>query len=193
MLDKEIHKKTIMDDIDQEIANMFDLSNRKKKNKNKKKNTENEEQPVKNPLEDMLDSCSYSYQELLEHLLDKISEFSGGKKTLIIKVPVIERLSVKKVLWKNFDEFCNNINRPNEHVYKYTISELSTEGSLANGSLVLKGRWTNKNIETIMKKYMNNYVQCALCHSCETEMTKNQDARIYVLSCLKCKGTRTLN
>jgi translation initiation factor 2 subunit 2 len=44
------------------------------------------------------------------------------------------------------------------------LAELGTEGSLdGNQRLVVKGRYVHRQIESLLKKYIMEYVSCHMC------------------------------
>jgi len=50
---------------------------------------------------------------------------------------------------------------------------MNTAGNLdGNQNLLLKGRWKTKQVESLLKKYIKEYVQCNSCRSPDTTMVK---------------------
>ena len=42
-----------------------------------------------------------------------------------------------------------------EHVCQFFLTELGTEGSISENNLILKGKHVNKNIESLIIKYIS--------------------------------------
>lgn len=185
--------------IDEELADIFALGKKKKKSKDKKDKDKEKETEKKNNLDikyHPLESIpSYTYAELLSNLYNQMGnnlEITENRKFMICQ-PIVVKLTVKKVLWTNFNEICTSINRSPDHLFLYTISELNTDGSFnANKQLIIKGKYHSKNIENILRKYMSCYVQCNLCRSYDTLITKDSATRLQYLLCNSCKGSKSI-
>ena len=59
-----------------------------------------------------------------------------------------------------------------------------------NQRLVIKGRFQQKQIETVLKKYIVEYVTCKICKSAETLLSKEN--RLYFVQCQTCGSTRSV-
>lgn len=70
---------------------------------------------------------------------------------------------------------------------------MNTTGNLdGDGNLILKGRWRPKQFESLLKKYIREYVECQNCHQPETIITKDNATRLFFLTCKKCNSTRSV-
>ncbi len=190
-LSKKKKKKKDKDDIDEtnidkEILDEFSLR-KPKKNKNKKeKELETSEST---------DKPEYSYQELLGRVYSsmEINQIQVIKQNKSLKIPFVQRVSSKKTGWMNFNDCCSSIGRDKSLIINYLTSELSTEASIdGNGVLLIRGIYTQKNIENILRKFVVNFVQCSVCKSLETSIRKEQSTRINFLDCNTCKSSRAL-
>merc|ERR1719326_1932866 len=84
------------------------------------------------------------------------------------------------------------MNRTSEHVMGFVLAEFGTEGSIdGNGALVLKGRFQPKHAESLLRKYIREYVTCEMCRSPDTTLTRDPSTRLYVVACTKCNAQRT--
>ena len=135
----------------------------------------------------------YSYDQLLGLVFgimkEKNPEFAAGeKKKFIMKPPQIGRAGSKKTAFANFAEICKILNRPPKHVLQFLMAELGTNGSIdGNNCLIVKGRFQQKHFESVLRKYIKEYVTCHTCKSSHTELTK--DTRLFFLECKTC-GSR---
>merc|ERR1739841_174666 len=89
-------------------------------------------------------------------------------------------------------EICKRMKRTDEHVTQFLFAELGTSGSV-DGSrrLVIKGRFQQKQIENILRRYIVEYVTCKTCKSPDTLLEK--DNRIYFVTCQSCQSRRSVS
>ena len=146
--------------IDDELAEMFELGKKKKKIKDKKEKDKDKDKEIERKYYQLESPPSYTYSELLSNLYNQMGNLAIKEKhKFMICQPIVVKISVKKVLWNNFNDTCIAINRSNEHLFLYTINELNTEASINdNKQLIIKGKYHAKNIENILRKYV-----CCLC------------------------------
>lgn len=177
---------------EEEVAEMFNLGKKKKKSKEKKVKNECVNLYLNNSLE--INKPFYNYNDLLDKLYKELGEVNQNtNKKLLIPQPIINKLSIKKVLWINFYETCINLNRNLDHLVLFVNSELSTETIITeNKQLIIKGKYNSNNIENLLRKYICLYVQCNLCRSNNTIIKKDNINRIQNLECLICKGVKSL-
>lgn len=135
----------------------------------------------------------YNYSELLKRLYDKMDGPVQHKiNKRVIEPPLIGRLGSTRVVWTNFNNNCESICRPREHVYEFVLSELGTTGSItADNKMVMKGRFQPKQIENLLKKYINEYVTCNTCRSPDTLIEKSD--RILFKVCSSCKSSSSVS
>ncbi|GAB1601924.1 eukaryotic translation initiation factor 2 subunit 2-like [Argonauta hians] len=135
----------------------------------------------------------YTYDELLTRVFDIIREknpdmVAGEKKRFVMKLPQVLRVGTKKTSFANFSEICRLLHREAKHVLAFLLAELGTSGSIdGNSQLIIKGRFQQKQIETVVRKYIKEYVTCHTCRSPETLLQK--DTRLFFLQCETC-GSR---
>ncbi|CAE8592527.1 unnamed protein product, partial [Polarella glacialis] len=121
----------------------------------------------------------------------------------VLKPPQTVRVGSKKVAWVNFSELCVMMKRPVEHVVQFVLAEFGTEGSIAgaattraegagaDGQLILKGRYLPKHCESLLRKYIKEYVTCEMCKSANTVLKKDSSTRLSVVECSNCGAFRT--
>jgi translation initiation factor 2 subunit 2 len=96
-------------------------------------------------------------QRLFDELLEKDPEHAmGGQRNYKIIPPQCMREGNKKTIFANIAEMCTRMRRTDEHVTAYLFAELGTTGSV-DGSrrLVIKGRFQQKQIENVIRKYIS--------------------------------------
>jgi len=137
----------------------------------------------------------YTYDELLELVFniikEKNPEIAGERKKLVMRPPQVLRVGTKKSSFANFIDICKSLHRQPKHVQAFLLTELGTSGSVdANNQLIIKGRFQQKQIESVLKKYIKEYVSCQTCRSPETILQK--DTRLFFLQCETCGSRRSV-
>lgn len=140
----------------------------------------------------------YTYQELLTrfyaslHAANPSLLSSASKKRYTIAPPQLFREGNKKSIFANVTDICKKMHRQPEHVIQYLFAEMGTTGSVDGaGRLVIKGRFQQKQIENVLRRYMVEYVTCKTCKSPDTLLTKEN--RIFFMACESCGSRRSVN
>jgi translation initiation factor 2 subunit 2 len=199
-----------------DVAAMLDLSKKKKKKKKTKEKGSSSkggddcagdklseqqkmlmEQDEAQEHDDPFDrKADYTYEELLDRVVDLLQANNPDlveKKRRNIKPPQLTLLSSKKTLWINFQEICSMMQRPPDHVYQFFMAELGTEGSIdGNQRLVIRGKYVPKYIESLLRKYVVEYVTCEMCRSPNTDLEKDSGSRLYFCKCRDCGSSRSV-
>ena len=80
---------------------------------------------------------------------------SSGIKSYKIPPPQCLREGNKKTIFANIAEICKRMKRTDEHVTMFLFAELGTSGSVdGNRRLVIKGRFQQKQIENVLRRYI---------------------------------------
>jgi translation initiation factor 2 subunit 2 len=117
---------------------------------------------------------------------------SSGTKSYKIPPPQCLREGNKKTIFANIAEISKRMKRSEEHVTQFLFAELGTSGSV-DGSrrLVIKGRFQQKQIENVLRRYIVEYVTCKTCRSPDTELNKGEN-RLYFVTCNSCGSRRSV-
>lgn len=182
---------------------LLDLSKMKKKRKKKKDLDElmaevDDKTEDKENVEDTTVTWTgsdrdYTYDELLnrvfEIMRDKNPDMVAGKKQkFVMRPPQVVRIGTKKTSFANFTEICKTLHRQPKHLLDFLLAELGTSGSVdGNSQLIIKGRFQQKQIENVLRRYIKEYVTCHTCRSPDTILQK--DTRLFFLQCETC-GSR---
>ena len=135
-----------------------------------------------------MEEPDYVYTDLLrrlKHLQHPNGETEEEKR----KLPAImlAKIGTKKTMFATFPQTCKELQRDLQHVMSYFLTELACEGSLdAQDRLVLKRRCLSHEIESVLRKYIENYVQCRTCKRPDTVLTRDSTTRLQFLECQKC-------
>lgn len=206
-------KQELSQGMAEEEEQVFDFGSKKKKKTKDKKEKADKDEGAKEEGEVKLQGVEgwtqgelHPYKDLLERLYKIIEEHNpevGNKERYILKPPQVVRVGSKKVAWVNFSEICSMMKRPVDHVVQFVLAEFGTEGSVAgsattraegqgqDGQLVLKGRYQPKHCESLLRKYIKEYVTCEMCKSASTTLRKDPSTRLTMVECSKCGATRT--
>jgi translation initiation factor 2 subunit 2 len=139
----------------------------------------------------------YTYPELLSRIFRILRqnnpELAGGEmRRYTIVPPSVHRDGSKKTVFANIVDIARRMNRSPEHIISFLFAELGTTGSVdGEQRLVIKGRFQQKQIENVLRRYIVEYVTCKTCKSPETLLTKEN--RLYFVQCESCGSTRSVS
>jgi len=173
----------------------FDLSLTKKK---KKKVVEENIQNIHNIQKKVVENDfeEYDYVYLLDRFFLELREKHpslASRKIQVIPPPILQRVG-KKTMWTNFSIIVSVLKRTIEHIQSYISYEMSTECSVdGNSRLLIKGKFDSKNIETVLKNYIIEYVSCYLCKGLDTSIIKDPLTRVCFIKCDTCKSSRSVS
>jgi translation initiation factor 2 subunit 2 len=203
---------------DADFAGQFKGLKKKKAGEKKKKDRSAgtaEDEELKEPIEDdagdmeeqadpsiegygnkVYDNGLYPYSDLLTRIFQILRkqnpDLAGEKRKYTIVPPSVHREGNKKTLFSNIVEICKRMNRSPEHVIQYLFAELGTTGSTdANQQLIIRGRFQQKQIENVLKRYIVEYVTCKTCKSPNTVLKR--ESRLFFQQCESCGSTRSVS
>lgn len=138
------------------------------------------------------EDADYTYKDLLSRafraMMERNPDILSEKRKVIMKPPSLMRVGTKKTAFANFSDISKQIRRKPDHLLAYLLTELGTTGSVdGNNQLIIKGRFQTKNIESVLRSYIKEYVMCHTCRSHDTELVK--ETRLFFLQCSTC-GSR---
>ncbi|CEQ41968.1 SPOSA6832_03734, partial [Sporobolomyces salmonicolor] len=115
----------------------------------------------------------------------------AGKKKYTIPPPQLFREGNKRSIFANIADICKRMHRQPEHVIQFLFAELGTNGSVdGSARLVIKGRFQQKQIENVLRRYIQEYVSCRTCKSPDTTLSKVD--RLFFMTCSSCGSTRSV-
>ncbi|KAJ5768492.1 eukaryotic translation initiation factor 2 subunit beta [Penicillium manginii] len=117
---------------------------------------------------------------------------SSGAKSYKIPPPQCLREGNRRTIFANIADICKRMKRSDDHVMQFLFAELGTSGSV-DGSrrLVIKGRFQQRGIESVLRRYIVEYVTCKTCRSPDTELNKGEN-RLYFVTCNSCGSRRSV-
>ncbi|KAJ4704211.1 eukaryotic translation initiation factor 2 beta subunit [Melia azedarach] len=94
---------------------------------------------------------------LFNFLLENNPELAGDRRRTVMRLPQVLREGTKKTIFVNFTDLCKTMHRQPEYVMTFLLAEMGTSGSLdGQQRLVVKGRFSPKNFEGILRTYIND-------------------------------------
>lgn len=187
------------DEEEVDVAAMFDLTQKKKKKKKKatdgdvgesniqSTNTDNDQMSSSTVQKEEDQAPTYSYNFLLQRVFSFLQQNNMGlieKTRYTMKPPQLMKVGTKKTLWVNYQEICKMMRRNPDHVFQFMMAELGTEGSIDGSQrLVIKGKFVPQYIESLLKKYIKEYVICQMCKSFNTTLTRDSVSRLFFVQC----------
>jgi len=196
-MDMEDLEDALPDDDEDENLDLDTFGKKKKKKKKDRggdvdmddaNDGENKENESSDPWAQ--DDRDYTYDELLQRVFgimrDKNPEMvAGEKKKFVMRPPQVVRVGTKKTAFVNFTEIAKMLHRQPKHLLAFLSAELGTVGAVdGNNQLIMKGRFQQKHIENVLRRYIKEYVTCHTCRSPETIL--NKETRLFFLQCMTC-------
>jgi len=132
----------------------------------------------------------YTYDELLKRIFKIIHEKNPDQdrqaaRRFVMRPPQVVRSGTKKTAFVNFMDIAKTLHRQPKHLLAFLSAELGTVGTIdGSNQLILKGKFQQRNIETVLRKYIKEYVTCHTCRSPDTILSK--DIRLFFLQCMTC-------
>eukprot|EP00924_Labyrinthula_sp_SR-Ha-C_P003082 snap_masked-scaffold_50-processed-gene-1.43-mRNA-1 protein AED:0.04 eAED:0.04 QI:0/-1/0/1/-1/1/1/0/218 len=168
----------------------------KKKKKKKKSSSKTSKSAVTQQTSELPQAPNYAYGELLDRMYSLLAANNPellNKKRAVLRPPEVSRVGTSKILWSNFPEICKMMKREPEHVQRFFLAELGSTGSLdSNGRFTIKGKFTPKSIESLLRKYISGYVTCQMCRGVQTTLKRDNMSRMYFMHCASCGANRTV-
>merc|ERR1712018_1111428 len=169
------------------------------KKKKKKRNKDNDEAAQDDNKENEADAGpsdawteqdrDYTYDELLQRVYNIIKDKNPDsvieKKKFVMRPPQVVKVGAKKTAFVNFTEIAKMLHRQPKHLLAFLFAELGTTGAIdGNNQLVMKGKFQQKHIENVLRRYIKEYVTCHTCRSPDTIL--NKETRLFFLQCMTC-------
>ncbi|KAF3932029.1 hypothetical protein ABW20_dc0104122 [Dactylellina cionopaga] len=143
-------------------------------------------------------SSAFKYTQLLKrfyiNLYEDHPELSGDGRLKNYKIPPpqVVREGNKKSIFVNLPEIARKMKRNPDHVIQFIFAELGTNGSVDGaGRLVIKGRFQQKQLESVLRRYIIEYLTCGTCKSPNTAL--NKENRLFFVSCNICGSKKSVS
>jgi len=115
-----------------------------------------------------------------------------GRRSYKIPPPQVLREGNKKTIFANISDICKRMKRFDEHVTQFLFAELGTSGSVDGSKrLVIRGKFQQKQLENVLRRYILEYVTCRTCKSPDTDLKKGEN-RLFFVTCNSCGSRRSV-
>lgn len=191
-------------EVDEELAAMMaSLKTKKKSSKTKKKKKVEKGdgddadmgQVVKSDLNEAPEG-QHSYKHMLDRIYMELRANNPdlvNQRRAVLRPPEVLRVGTSKILWANFPEICKMMKRDPDHVFRFFLAELGTTGSIdGSGRFMIKGKFVPKYVESLLKKYIRDYVTCMMCRQVDTSLVRDPISRMYFMHCGSCGASRAV-
>ena len=133
----------------------------------------------------------YEQEYLIKRFYSQYDDKTEDLSAYGLMKPKLENKN-KKTYIVNFLKICELLGRSTEQIKLYIEKELSADISLsADGVMIITGIYKQLAIDTVFKRYKKMFVECKICSSTNTAITKEN--RIQFISCQKCKARTPTN
>lgn len=135
----------------------------------------------------------YSYETLLHRVFELVGDKPDQKRSKRVPLPEAYLVGTSKTLWSNFPAIVKALNRNPQHLLTYVIVELGTTANLdGSGRVVIKGRFMPKQLESLLKKYIDEYVVCKTCKGRDTVLKRENRLHFLVCQSTVCGSSRSV-
>ncbi len=125
----------------------------------------------------------YDYETLLKRARSQIPEVSSKKGRL--EIPRLNYATVgMRTVVHNFREVAQALDRDPQHLLKYLSSEMATAATMQESRAIFQGKFRMDTFDTLLQRYMENYVICPICKSPDTKIVREK--RLSFLVCAAC-------
>jgi translation initiation factor 2 subunit 2 len=136
-----------------------------------------------------MQSFPYSYEDMLSRLHGFKTGDDNYEKINLPQLKIVRKN--RSSIFANFAIFCEKLSRPDVHIQKFIYDEMGMNCSI-NGQkqLIIQGILTENKMESIMKKYIREFVLCKQCKGIDTKLSKENN--LTFLGCNKCSAKSSL-
>lgn len=123
------------------------------------------------------------YEEMLERAYKSLPEKSLKRERFEMpKLQVIVQGS--KTLVTNFSKVIKDLHRSEKHALKYFTSQAASAANIDGGRLVLKGVFSQQELQGFLEDYVKRFVLCKECSRPDTKIIEQKGVKM--LKCTAC-------
>ncbi|MFW6120009.1 MAG: translation initiation factor IF-2 subunit beta [Petrotogales bacterium] len=129
------------------------------------------------------------YRKLLKRVQSKTSTKRVGEDRF--KVPKLDIFyEGNTTVLRNFDKVANTLNREQNHLLKFFLSNVGTAGEISGGRVIFQGKIPAKTLQDKLVEYVDIYVLCSECNRPDTHLVKK--GRTILIRCDACGAFRSI-
>jgi translation initiation factor 2 subunit 2 len=125
------------------------------------------------------------YLKLLDRAFSKAPELSAEKSDFVIP-PVESMIQGNRTTIRNIMQISDKARREPNTIAKYLSKELSVPVNYEEQRLILNGRFSNEDLNRIIRRYFEVYVICRECHKPDTHLESGSNRGMFTLVCEAC-------
>ena len=138
-----------------------------------------------------------SYDSLIRRIYDLIHtnnpQLVTPEAQLRLPPPDVGRVGSTRTVWRNYSRVCTGLNRSSEHLLSFFQNELGSAISInEQQQMVIQGKYQSKYFESLIYKYVHEYVKCKNCTSLNTTLAREPVSRLVFMTCKKCGSEHTV-
>lgn len=114
-----------------------------------------------------------------------VDESTFGAENLVVN-SVVTHFGKQKSVFVNFNEISSILHRDPKHLYSFILAQLGTSGTVDGNQLIIKGRYQSIHLNSVLNRYIKEFVTCNECDSQETNINKTH------LTCDSCGSERSV-
>lgn len=130
-----------------------------------------------------------SYRAMLEDAYSRLPPKPKASTRFEPPKPIVQVMGTRTFL-QNFREICQYINREPSHTFKFLLNELGTAGHISEETAIFQGKFSEEQIERLLKHYVDDFVICPVCRRPDTRIEKQ--GRFNFLACEACGARSSL-
>ncbi|MFP4633167.1 MAG: translation initiation factor IF-2 subunit beta [Halobacteriales archaeon] len=132
-----------------------------------------------------------SYESDLDRALDEMPDIEGSRDRFEVPEPEVQTEGSSTLL-TNFQEILDVLNRDEDHLMKYLLSEIGTAGHVDQGGRArFKGDFSTDEFSRVLDAYVGEYVLCSECGRPDTHLERED--RTLMLRCDACGAFRPVD
>jgi len=126
---------------------------------------------------------AYNYDNLLKRARSQIPEVATKQERLELPRLRMSVTGMRTIIY-NFKEIADALNRDPQHIVKFLTSEMATAATSQEGRVIFQGKFNADTLNTLLQRYMENFVVCPVCKRPDTKIVKER--RLSFMVCEAC-------
>ena len=123
-----------------------------------------------------------NYEKMLDRLYLSLPKQALAKERF--EMPRVDSLiQGNKTIIRNFGQVLKTINRKEKHLFKFITKETATAATISEGKLVLSGKFSRQQVDSLFESYVKQYVLCHECSRPDTHFIEQHGVKM-----LKCEA-----
>lgn len=126
---------------------------------------------------------AYNYENLLKRARSQVPEVATKQERLELPRLRMSVIGMRTIIY-NFKEIADALNRDPQYIVKFLTSEMATAATSQEGRVIFQGKFNADTLNTLLQRYMENFVVCPVCKRPDTKIVKER--RLSFMVCEAC-------